>query len=117
MIGEYRQEGKILNYKNPTSDSIPTGTVVIFGSVCGIAATLILPEETGTISMTGVYKLPKDSGKITAGAKVYYDAAADKATTAAETGESESKTANSVLGYAAEEAAAADEYVLVNLNG
>ncbi len=109
MTAEYIQEGNNLDYTNATETAIAAGTLVVMGEICGIAACTIQPGETGVITTTGVWSLPKDDAAITAGAKVYYDDDAGEVTATA--------SSNTFIGIAAAAAAAGDTAAAVRLNG
>lgn len=121
MKAEYVQPGNNLDYINPTEDVIKAGTIVFVGAIAAVAATNIAPDEVGAVATDGVWKLPKGGGAITAGAKVYYDAAADTVTTEtgtevdAEAGETETET-HAALGVAVADASADAAFVSVKLN-
>lgn len=108
MNAIYVQEGNNINYINPTEETIAYGSVVVLGSVCGVAAADIPSGEEGVLVMNGVWKITKDASEVTIGAKVYYDAENDVATTT---------ESDSVLGYAIAAATAEETTVLVKLNG
>lgn len=108
MKALYVQEGNNINYINPTEETIAYGTVVVIGSVCGVAAADIPSDEEGVLITEGAFEITKDTSEVTIGAKVYYDAENDVATT------TESDT---VLGYAIADATADETTVLVKLNG
>ncbi len=109
MKAEYIQEGKNLDYINPTNEIITAGTVVIAGEIAAVAAGNIAQGEVGAIATAGVWQMPKSPDAITMGAKVYYDKENDKVSLSSE---------NSVfIGVAAADAAAADNFVNVRLGG
>lgn len=108
MKADYRQKGDNLDYINPTSETITSGTVVIYGEICGIAVTKMEPGECGTIATKGVWLMSKDSTDISAGKKVYYDAENDVATATEK---------EAVIGIAIEDANADADTVCVRLNG
>ena len=62
--------------------------------------------EKGTLVTEGVFKMPKASGEIAAGAAVYYDAASGNVTTTAN---------DNAAGWAVEVAESGDTEVLVKL--
>lgn len=109
MKAEYQQEGKILNYTNPTGDFIEAGTLIIYGSICGIAATDMASGQLGTIATTGVWRMSKDATKLTGGAKVYYDESNDVVTA--------TEASNVFVGISIEEAETTAASVCVRLNG
>jgi predicted RecA/RadA family phage recombinase len=101
------QNGKVLDYVNGTGTAILSGSLVIFGVLFGIAVTDIAIGETGAVELQGVFELPKATGAITQGAKVYWDATAGKITTTAST--------NTAIGAASEAALSGDATVKVLL--
>lgn len=117
MRATYIQKGDTLDYKNTTDTPIEAGEVVGFGNRVGVAGTVIRDGETGSLHMTGVFKLPKKTGEsIALGADVFYTAdgitavaGASKAPTPA------SADGNSKIGTAkaGEAIVAADEPVVV----
>lgn len=108
MKADYQQKGDTLNYINPTDDFVTAGTLILFGSICGIAATDMVSGQLGTIATTGVWQMPKDTAEITGGAKVYYDEENDVVTATAN---------DAFVGIAVENADAAAATVAVRLNG
>lgn len=114
MKAEYQQEGKILNYTNPTEDFIEAGTLIIYGDICGIAATDMASGQLGTIATTGVWKMPKDKAAITGGAKVYYDEENNVVTATASAAK---ETSNVFVGICVEEADTTAAFAYVRLNG
>jgi predicted RecA/RadA family phage recombinase len=110
MKANYWQKGDAIDFVNATENTIPANTLVVLGTHVGVAGTDIAAGETGTILVSGVWKLAKKGAEvITAGTNVYYSSADDAVTaTAAE---------NTACGYAIAAAAAADETVLVRLPG
>ena len=109
MTAEYIQEGNNLDYTNSAETAVAAGTLIVMGEICGIAACTIQPGETGVISTTGVWSMPKDDAAITAGAKVYYDDDAGEVTATA--------GSNTLVGIAAAAAATGDTVAVVRLNG
>ena len=107
MKGTYVQTGDNLNYVNPTGEVIEAGTIIKFGTIAAVAASFIPANGLGVIATVGVWSVPKDESDIKAGAAIYYDDSADKATT------TEKETA---LGIAVADADAEAETVKVKLN-
>lgn len=122
MKAEYMQKGDTLNYTNPTEDFIAAGTLVIFGDICGIAATDMAPGQLGTIATKGVWEMTKDAVAIDGGDKVYYDKAKDVVTATAsittqKEGGTNETTNNVFVGIATADAATSASTVFVRLNG
>lgn len=129
MKAEYVQRGEILDYTNQTGKTIEAGEVVVFGNRIAVAGTTILEGETGTLHMTGVYRVPKKASEaIEAGADVYYTDAGFSAVAAvmaaatagrAKAGEAEvaekAAAPKNAVGYAVRKAEADDAMVIVNL--
>ncbi len=106
MNARYWQRGETLDYT--AEEAVVNGQVVSLGNRIGVAGNDIAEGATGALHVTGVYIMDKKaSEKITMGAPVYYDAAADEIT-ATEKG-------NVPAGYAAADAEASDATVLVNI--
>ena len=77
----------------------------------GIAGTNIPAGETGTLAVSGVFRMPKGNEEIAAGDAVYFDTGTETVKKAGETG------GNAAVGYAAEAAASGAVEVLVKLMG
>lgn len=78
MNAKFISPGKTVDYT--ASASVTAGTVVVQGELVGIAETDIEEGMTGALGVEGVYEVVKDSSNITAGAIVYWDNSAKKAT-------------------------------------
>lgn len=108
MKATYWQRGETLDFT--PAEQISNGAVVPMGSRIGVACGDIPAGEPGQIHVVGVFVMDKAGAEaIPLGASVYYDAAGDVITAAAE--------GHIPAGYAAAEAAAADSVVLVKLLG
>lgn len=107
MATNFVQEGKTLNY-TPSGDDIASGDFVLIGTIGGIAKTDIADGKTGAVHISGVYSVPKASGAVTQGAKLYWSTANSNLTTTA--------TDNTIVGVAAEAAASGDATVKILLN-
>lgn len=103
------EKGETLTYK-VESAAVKSGDLVMAGEVAGIAVTDGAEGETIALNVTGVYELPKGSGAITQGQKVY--AHTDNGETTIVT----TATDNKFCGYAWDTAAAGSATVLVKLN-
>ena len=102
----YWQRGESLDYYNDGTDVIEANTIIELGSHIGVAGADILPEDTGSVHMTGVYAIPKsDTDAIEFGTPVYYD------------GSGISATGTDIIGYAAEDSEADADVILVKLQG
>lgn len=106
---EFWQRGETLDYTNTGTAVIEANTVITFGGRTGVAGTDILPGETGSLHVTGVFEMPKTAeGAVSMGTDVYFDG----------DGITDTKGDGTVLaGYAAQAAAAGDTVILVKLAG
>jgi len=104
----YVQTGEMIDY-TPGS-AVTGGDVVVIGSIVAIAKRDIAANALGAVAIKGVFRVAKDTGSasaIAAGAKLYWDAINEVATTTA--------GSNKVLGYAVAAATAAAATVDVDL--
>lgn len=109
MMAEYLQRGEALDYSNTEEAVIPAGTVVDLGTRIGVTGCDILPKETGSLHVIGVFQMPKDTAKeVKMGAALYWDKEAEKLTT-------DSGDGKTPAGYAAADADATAETALVNI--
>ncbi len=111
MTTEYVQQGESIDY-TPAAD-VAAGDVIVQGELVGIAKKDITANELGALAVEGVFDFPKATGvgtAITAGSTVYWDEAAQEATTNANAG------ANKLIGKVILDAADADEYVRARMN-
>lgn len=104
---EFVQHGDAIDY-TPTIDT-PAGTVIVQGDLVGVTKHIIKANTLGSVTVNGVFDFPKDTATaMTAGAKVYWDAANSKAVLTA--------TGNKLIGKATNDAAAAATTVRVRLS-
>ena len=90
--------------------NVSAGDVVVQNDLVGIAKLDIVAGKLGALAVTGVFDVPKATGAgtaIAAGAKVYWNAAAQQATTTA--------SGNKYLGKTVKAAVDADATVRVRL--
>jgi predicted RecA/RadA family phage recombinase len=73
----WRQAGKVLDYTNDTGADIASGSVVVIGSILGVASGLIAAGEIGDVAVEEVFALPKKQEVLTAGDEVWWDAEGD----------------------------------------
>lgn len=106
MATNYVQEGKTLNYT--AGADITSGQFVLIGTIGGVAKTDIANGKTGAVHISGVFSIPKATGAVTQGAKLYWDESESEVTTTA--------TDNTLIGVAAAAAASGDSNVHVLLN-
>ncbi len=121
------QKGEAIDYINGTTETIEANTIIIFGSRIGVAGTDILPGETGSLHVTGVFEFPKTSeaGEIVAGSEVYYSESDGGIVTSPDTtdvsadGKDEETTIavkNIKAGFAVSGAASGSSTILVKIN-
>jgi len=107
MATNYVQEGKALNY-TPSGADVSSGDFVLIGTIGGVAKTAIADGKTGAVHVTGVFSIPKASGAVTQGAKLYWNSTNSNLTTTA--------SGNTIVGIAAEAAASGDANAKLLLN-
>ena len=101
----YLQPGKVMEYV--AGANIAAGDVVAFAWGCGVAVADIANGASGSLSVSGVFRLPKEAAlAISQGDIVYWDDAAN---------EVDKTNTNNKLGYAFKAALAADTHVEVKL--
>ncbi|MDR0542464.1 MAG: DUF2190 family protein [Dysgonamonadaceae bacterium] len=103
------QDGKTIQYK-VTDTSVKSGDIVVIEDIAGIAVTDGAAGETIALNVEGVYRLPKDTGALNQGKKVYVKNT-DGVKTIVGTA-----TGNTFIGYAWATASAADTSVDVKLS-
>jgi len=106
MTNKYVQAGNTLDYPNTSGATITAGTPVAATDVVGVVHEDIADGSTGVLHTCGVFTLPKVTGAITLGQKVYLTAGGNISTTA---------TSNTFAGHAWTAAASADSTVNVRL--
>lgn len=94
MAQNYIEPGDVFEYTVPASTTIASGDGVIIGDTFGVALGKGVTGDVIAVSVCGVYTLPKATGAISVGAKVYWDASAKKITATDASG------ANKLAGYA-----------------
>lgn len=99
------QKGEVITIQ-ATADTI-SGEVVLVGTIIGIAVKSVLTGGELPLAIEGVVELPKATGAITLGAKLYWDDTAKDVTTTV--------AANALAGYAISAQATGDPTVLVKL--
>ena len=111
------QPGKTMTYPNSSGATIASGKPVLVGVRLGVASVDIADGESGELMMKEVHSLPKASGAITQGAKLYWDADGSPVV-----GESASgcltttSTDNTLVGVAWAAAGETDATVEIDLN-
>lgn len=107
MATNYVQEAKALNY-TPSGADVASGDFILIGALGAIAKTNIADGKTGAVHVCGVFSVPKASGAVTQGAKLYWNSTNSNLTTTA--------SGNTFVGIAAEAAASGDASVKILLN-
>ena len=108
-MATFVHDGDSLDY-TPGAD-VAAGAVVVQNDLVGVAKRAIPANTLGSLAVKGVFDCPKATGTgtaIAAGATVYWNAAAQQATT--------TSSGNKLLGKAVKAAADADATVRVRLN-
>lgn len=113
---EFWQRGESLDYTNNTGAVIPHNTILQIGSRLGVTGTVIEPGKIGSIHVGGVWEIAKTgTTAITMGQTVYFDGTG--ITDASSDGADTNPTAYVEAGYAAADAAADADTILVKLRG
>lgn len=108
MARNYVQEGDVLDY-NAGAAAVVSGSVVVMAKRIGVALGDIPAHETGSVSVTGVWIVPKLSTDVVAmGDLLYWDADDFRMTTTA--------GGNVQAGYAAAAAGAGAAAVRIKIN-
>lgn len=102
------QRGDTVTVAAPVG-GIESGAGVLVGALFGVAAFSAAEAEDVEISAVGIFDLPKATGAITQGAKVYWDGAAKNVTTTA--------TGNVLIGVAVSAVGSSATTARVRLNG
>jgi predicted RecA/RadA family phage recombinase len=102
----YIQDGKTITLTAPAG-GVVSGVGVLIGALFVVPLFSAGVSESFEARTTGVVQLPKASGAVTEGAKLYWDNTAKNVTTTA--------TANTFIGYAAGAQASGDATVNVLL--
>lgn len=77
MARTFVQPGKVLEHANASGSNISAGDVVVIGDHVGVALVDIPDGAKGTISISGVHRLPKTGGTAwSQGDKLSYDVSA-----------------------------------------
>ena len=79
FIATMTSEGNTVDYK-PVAD-VAAGAVVVAGDLVGVAKRPIPANTLGSLDLTGIYEVPKDSAvAITLGTLLYWDAGNQRVT-------------------------------------
>lgn len=106
MAKNFIQNGKVLNYT--AGANIASGQFVLVGAIGAVALAAIANGATGPVQIEGVFSVPKASGAVTQGAKLYWDATNSVLTT--------SSSGNTIVGVAAAAADSGDATAQILLN-
>ena len=108
---KYWQRGEALDYTNSTDDDIPANSVIQLESRIGVSGCDIPAGAVGSVHMIGVFEIAKTgSSAIKMGQAVYFDG--DGITDTAPSGTDKITTS---IGYAAADATADAETVMVQI--
>lgn len=108
IMRNFIQNGDIVTLTAPTG-GVASGEAFVVGSIFGVAAYTANEGADVETQLVGVFDLPKATGAITQGAKVYFDTTAKKVTGTA--------TGNKLVGAAIVAAGSGDDTVRVRLDG
>ena len=100
-----------MNYTVPAGKTVASGDIVVVGDTAAVAVTDGAEGETIALAKEGVYELPKGSGAIDQGKKVYVNVSEAGVATIVTTA-----SGNTLCGTAHEAATAAATTVLVRLS-
>ena len=106
MAKNFIHEGDVLNYT--AGANIASGQFVLIGTIGGVAIGAIANGATGAVRVKGVFSVPKASGAVTQGAKLYWDATNSVLTT--------TSSGNTIVGVAAAAAQSGDATAQILLN-
>ncbi len=107
MATNYIQEGKTLDY-TPSGADVASGDFVTLGGLGGVAKTDIADGKKGAVHIAGVFSVPKASGAVIQGQRLYWNSSNNNLTTTA--------SGNTLVGVSAEAAASGDANVKILLN-
>ena len=108
--GRFIQDGLSIDY-TPGS-AVAAGDVVVQNNVVGIAKTPIAASILGALAVTGIFDVVKDNSDVSAGDSLFWDADGDPVGGTAGTGAcSKTRTSNTFMGFALEDAGAGFEKV------
>jgi predicted RecA/RadA family phage recombinase len=111
----YIQRGEVLDFTVPSATTVTSGQIVSVGSIAGVAVTGGNAGDVIAVQLEGVFKLPKATGAINVGTKVYVNATGE-ITTAADDGATPTPVAHVAVGYAFETVASGAASVSVKLS-
>ncbi len=106
MLARYVQKGDSIDFT--PAENIAAGDVLVIADLIGVAKLDIQAHTLGALAVVGVFDIVKAAGDIRAGATVYWDAGAKKATLVS--------GSNHYLGKAISASSTGDETVRVLLN-
>jgi predicted RecA/RadA family phage recombinase len=110
MATNFVEHGDTADYTNATAAAIVSGQLVVFGKRAGIAIKDIPIGATESLTIEGVFNVPKDNTQAFAqGDLLYWNAATSKLTTTVAT--------NVLVGYAHQSALLAATSACLKING
>jgi predicted RecA/RadA family phage recombinase len=121
MDAKYSQDGKIIAYTNGAT-ALEAGDIIAINGKAGVAISDIAASTVGSIGINGVYAIRKKNEAMQAGFPVRWDANGNPKVGTAGTGAATQILGDAVaagdifVGTAIAAAAAADEYVYVDIN-
>ena len=110
------QPGHVLDVTLDACTTYDSGDVIVLGSLVGVATKDMAASDTEAVQISGVHILPKVTGALTQGEKIYWDV--DATNVALGTGGFTSSSGGNIgPSYAAYDAASGDATVKVLING
>lgn len=107
-------EGDVVDY-TPGS-AVTAGDVVVLNGIVGIATTAIAASTLGSLSITGIKKVPKTTAAWVVGLPVHWNPTGDPDNGTAASGAANQLGVGTYMGVATIAAASGDDYGYVNLN-
>lgn len=98
------------------SSAVTGGDVVVLNGIVGVAVTDIAANDKGSLTVEGLFKLPKTTAAWVRGLPVHWNPTGDPDSGTAGTGAANQLGVGTYAGVCAETAASGDDYGVVNLN-
>lgn len=98
------------------SAAVTSGDVVVLNGIVGVAVTDIAANDKGSLTVEGLFKLPKTTAAWVRGLPVHWNPTGDPDNGTAGTGAANQIGVGTYAGICAETAASGDDYGVVNLN-
>jgi predicted RecA/RadA family phage recombinase len=110
----YQDEGDALDYT--PAGAVYAGDIVLIGTVPAVVIDDIAAATKGSVTVEGVFKVPKVTGELTAGDAIYWDVDGTPVTGTALTGAcGGTASIGNLMGFAVLDAGSSDSYAYVKL--